>query len=312
MLLKMMSLKKLCMIKVDNIDTSIFILKTKYNTDKSKLKKKVPDVSKVLKKTNYNTKTSCLATKTELATIENKIPSVNNLVTKTDFNTKVTETEGTIPDTTNIANKTALTAVESKIPSASNLVKKSKIIEIEIKINDHSHDEYITTQELNDLTAKHFTARLKQADLVTKIDFDDKLKSFNQKNNSNKTKHLLVEKEINRLKKISKEYIAVKYLSEENGIQNYLVFQLMSKYLKVPNNKNYVLECKSKGISAESVKTPATVNNILNPLLEYDNKLKLKFNRSCLKQDKVTYDHGKIVNIYIVNEISKNYNTREY
>ena len=240
MLLKMMSLKKLCMIKVDNIDTSIFILKTKYNTDKSKLEKKFPGVSEVLKKTNCNTKTSCLATKTEVATIENKIPSVNNLVTKTDFNTKVTE--GTIPDITNLANKTALTAVESKIPSASNLVKKSTIIEIEIKINDHSHDEYITSQELNDLTAKHFTARLKQADLVTKIDFDDKLKSFNQKNNSNKAKHLLVEKEINRLKKISKEYIAVKYLSEENGIQNYLVFQLMGKYLKVANNKNYVLE----------------------------------------------------------------------
>ena len=234
------------------------------------------------------------------------------MVTKTDFNTKVTETEGTVPDTTNVAIKTALTAVESKIPSASNLVKKSNIIEIEIKINDHSHDEYITTQELNDLTAKYFTARLKQADLVTKIDFDDKLKSFNRKNNSNKTKHLLVEKEINRLKKISKEYIAVKYLSEEDGIQNYSVFQLMSKYLKVANNKNYVLEWKSKGISGESVKTPTTVNNIFKPLLEYDNKLKLKFNGSCLKQDKVTYDHGKIVNIYIVNEISKNYNTREY
>ena len=43
---------------------------------------------------------------------------------------------------------------------------------------------------------------------------------------------------INRLKKISKDYIAVKYLFEENGNQNYLVFQLMSNYLKVPNNKN--------------------------------------------------------------------------
>ena len=48
----------------------------------------------------------------------------------------------------------------------------------------------------------------------------------------------LFENEINRLKKFSKDYIAVKYLFKENGNQNYLVFQLMSKYFKVPNNKN--------------------------------------------------------------------------
>ena len=57
----------------------------------------------------------------------------------------------------------------------------------------------------------------------------------------------------------------------------------MSKYVKVPNNKNYILEWKSKGISEENIKPPKTINNILNPLLEYDNKLKLKFNGSCLR-----------------------------
>ena len=52
---------------------------------------------------------------------------------------------------------------------------------------------------MNDWTAKNFTARLKQVDLVTETDFDDKMKSFNQKINSNKIKHLLVENEINTL-----------------------------------------------------------------------------------------------------------------
>ena len=85
------------------------------------------------------------------------------------------------------------------MPSVSNLVKKLKTIEIEKKINNRNHDEYIKTQELNDWTAKNFTARLKQADLVTETDFDDKMKSFNQKINSNKIKHLLVENEINTL-----------------------------------------------------------------------------------------------------------------
>ena len=68
------------------------------------------------------------------------------------------------------------------------------------KNNDHNHDEYITTQKFNDLTAKKIHARLKQADLVKKINFDDKLESFNQKINSNKTKHLLAENEINKHK----------------------------------------------------------------------------------------------------------------
>ena len=36
-------------------------------------------------------------------------------------------------------------------------------------------------EEFNDLIAKNFTARLAQADFVTKADFDDKLRSLNQK-----------------------------------------------------------------------------------------------------------------------------------
>ena len=86
----------------------------------------------------------------------------------------------------------------------------------------------------------------------------------------------------------------------------------MSKYVKVPNNKNYILEWKSKGISEENIKPPKTINNILNPLLEYDNKLKLKFNGSCLRQDKITFIHGQIVNIYIVYDIIKIYNKSDY
>ena len=44
-----------------------------------------------------------------------------------------------------------------------------------------------------------FNARLAQTDLVTKTDFDDELKSLNQKITINKSKHLLV---VNKLKKI--------------------------------------------------------------------------------------------------------------
>ena len=38
--------------KVDNIDTCRFILKTKYDTDKSKLENKISDISGLVKKTD--------------------------------------------------------------------------------------------------------------------------------------------------------------------------------------------------------------------------------------------------------------------
>ena len=44
----------------------------------------------------------------------------------------------------------------------------------------------------------------------------------------------------------------------------------------------------------------------------YGTKTKVEFNGSCLKQDKVTYNHEKIVNIYIVYEISQKYSISSY
>ena len=74
--------------KVNNIDTSAFVLKTIYQTDQAELEKKIPDMTDFVKKT-------------ELTELENKISDVSSLATKT-----------------------ALTAVEHKIPSAISLVKK--------------------------------------------------------------------------------------------------------------------------------------------------------------------------------------------
>ena len=72
-----------------------------------------------------------------------------------------------------------------------------KISEVENKIPDNA--KYNTTQEFNKLTAKNFAARLKQANLVTKTDFDNKQISFHRKITSNKTKNLEVQKKLNSL-----------------------------------------------------------------------------------------------------------------
>ena len=62
--------------------------------------------------------------------------------------------------------------LENKIPNISSLVKKktdysTKISETEKKVADHNHDKYIISPEFNKIKIKHFSARLKQADLVT-------------------------------------------------------------------------------------------------------------------------------------------------
>ena len=165
--------------KVNDIDTTGFVLKTIYDTDKSDLEKKISDADK-------------------------KIPDRSELAKKTDLNAKITKIEGKIPSITGLATNSALNAVENKIPDASSLVKRTdydtEISEIENKVSDHSHDKYITTPEFNNLAARVFNARLAQTNLVTKTDFDAKLQSLNKKINLNKTKHLLVENEIKKNK----------------------------------------------------------------------------------------------------------------
>ena len=78
--------------KVNNIDTSDFVLKTKYQTDKTEFEEKIPDVTDFVKRT------------------------------------KLTELENKILDVSSLATKTALSAVENKIPNVSSLVKKKQIM----------------------------------------------------------------------------------------------------------------------------------------------------------------------------------------
>ena len=64
--------------KVNNIDTSRFVLKTKYNTDKTELGNKIPDTSKLVKKTDWNAKITEIENKlTALTAVENKITSTS-------------------------------------------------------------------------------------------------------------------------------------------------------------------------------------------------------------------------------------------
>ena len=127
--------------KVDNIDTTGFVLKTTYDIHKSDLEKKISDADKKILmlvawlKTDYNSKVTeiegkipsitGLAMSSALTAVKNKIPDVSGLVKKIDFNAKIIEVEKKIPSITGLVTNFALTAVENKTPKVSNLVTKT-------------------------------------------------------------------------------------------------------------------------------------------------------------------------------------------
>ena len=130
-----------------------------------------------------------------------------------------------------------------------------------------------------------------QANLITKTDFDAKLSSLNRKITKNKTKYLLVENELKKLKTFDLGYFIGKSHFEEDGTQNYLIFQPTVKYFKVNmiTNTDYVSSWKSKGLSAETIKPPTTSDNSFTPELNYyGTKTRVKLNGSCLQQLKIS------------------------
>ena len=100
-----------------------------------------------------------------------------------------------------------ITEVEGKIPSITGLATNSTLTAVENKIPDISR-------------------------LVKKTDFDAKLKKNSDIVTSNKSKHLLVENELKKLKTFHSSYFKGKSHFQEDGAQNYLVFQPMYRYFK--------------------------------------------------------------------------------
>ena len=111
-----------------------------------------------------------------------------------------------------------------------------------------------------------------------------------------------------------KIYFCFKSYFENDGTQNYLVFQPTLGYLKrFSNTIDHILPWKSKGLSDESIKPPSISTSILNSLLNYvGTKIGVEFKGSCLRHDKISFDHGKIVHIYIVYEIKRNCHISSY
>ena len=82
--------------------------------------------------------------------------------------------------------------------------------------------------------------------MITKTDFDAKLSSLNRKISEDKTDHLLVQNELNKLKTVDSSYFIGKNYFENDGMQHYLVFQSIDKYLKFNPRTGLLSEWESE------------------------------------------------------------------
>ena len=162
-MIQMLVSKKL-FLQTDFMDKEV-VKKAKFkilNTKLNKLYQKILDATTLIQIYQYNTDKQNLEKK--IRDVYKKLPDACDLDISTVLNTKISDVENKIPDTSGLVTTSVL---------------NTKIGKFEKKVLDHAR--YITTQQFNKLAIENFAARLKQADLVRKTDFHNKLISFNRK-----------------------------------------------------------------------------------------------------------------------------------
>ena len=85
---------------------------------------------------------------------------------------------------------------------------------------------------------------------------DAKLSSLNTKITSNRN-------ELKKLKTFDLSYFRGKSRFDEDGAQNYLVFQPINRYFKLAYNKKYISSWKYKRLSDETIKL------LLHPIIVF-------------------------------------------
>ena len=186
--------------KVNDFDTSRFVLRTKYTADKSDLEKKISDA-------------------------DNKVLETSGFVRELDYHAKITKIEGKIPSITSVATISALTAVESKIPDVSSLVKK---IDYDAKISNNE-SKYITTVDYNTFASNTLDAKIKQKRLVNEFDLNEKTKTLATKE---EVKTLATKAELNaeqdkikNLETYDLSFFIGQSYPKNDGAQLYLIFK---------------------------------------------------------------------------------------
>ena len=259
--------------KVDAIDTSAFVIRTKFTTDVNALDDKIDKVEK-------------------------KIPDISGLATKSSVTRLITEQEDytdkvkkKIPEISGLASKTELTAVENKIPDVSGLATASALTAVENKIPD------ITS-------------------LITKTDFDAKFKNISDRVTNNKSKDLLLDNKLQKLKTLVGSSAKIKFdeLQKENSFNGGFFYHFQQSYL--------VYDCKmgSFQFTAGKISTWKSTgifnylgNSNMNavgdsksvvPELKNDGRMRVSLSGNHFQQNKVIIpNNDNVINIYCVYEL---------
>ena len=143
------------------------------------------------------------------------------------------------------------------------------------------------------------------------------MKKIRDRVTSNKSRHLKIENKLNKLEKFDSSCFKGKSHFEEDGIQNYLVFQSMYRYPKKiagveSGNYIYIFGNLKVCLMKDLILILHLTTVLLKELRFYGTKTRVEFYGGCLKPDKASYNHGATVIIHIVFEISKNYRISSY
>ena len=283
--------------KVDGIDTSAFVTRTKFTADTNalddkidKFEKKIPVLSDFVTTARFNHEKKLLATKTALTTVENKIPDKSNLATKTSlsslllvstFNSRITELEGKV---TTVDNKFSGFAIKSDYSAEITKIK-----------NDCATNASLDSK-LNDLKAQHISTEVKKVDDKTRKNASDIL-GFE-----------------NRLKQ-----------KEDIVNENERVISFIRGFFVYIDQSDLVYDCKANSFNINSLKILTwkstgdfnyNMNAVRNsggefPYLIDDGKLRVRSNGCYIIQSKAL-KLNNTVNIYIgyrLNPISSTRNT---
>ena len=261
----------------DSLETKVpnSHLTTKYSINSLKTKVDGIDLTKYIKKSDYDTKTN----------------TFNSKVNELEIKIKTAETKA---DTSNLANKAELKNVENKIPDINVFVKKTDYAtDISGIKNDYVANAALTSQ-LNDVKSHHVADEVKKVDdKVTKSSSD--ILGFESRLRQKEDLTTELEKEVS--------FSKGNYYYNQ---QSYLHFEpKTSSFNKTGNDINNWL---STGIHNESnidLDAASNSSSTLPRLFNHNNRLNVGFAGNLLKQDKITYFHGAVVNIYIVYKLQK-------
>ena len=143
-----------------------------------------------------------------------------------------------------------------------------------------------------------------QTDLIRKLEFDAKLKGISDRAPKNKTKHLLVENELKKLKTLDLSYFLGKnYFEGNDGAQNASVFQIMPKHLNL-SNLNQISKWKSKGLSNQYLDAVGTLGGVVLSKPIKPKYVIFKGKGTLVQNNNGIIAEGPIVNTYIVYKTS--------